>query len=148
MKNGLKTLAMWLILGIIFILILSSVLENSETKLTYSALMSEIAKGNVNTIEIEADGTRAYVTLKDSILGLSINKDIVRMDYTIGIKDGRVYISSSNPYVKFNEIQGITIPKTKQKHWHIGPTIGTGIGTDGVIRPNIGLSLTYSIISF
>ena len=88
------------------------------------------------------------VTLKDSILGLSINKDIVRMDYTIGIKDGRVYISSSNPYVKFNEIQGITIPKTKQKHWHIGPTIGTGIGTDGVIRPNIGLSLTYSIISF
>lgn len=88
------------------------------------------------------------VTLKDSILGLSINKDIVRMDYTMGIKDGRVYISSSNPYVKFNEIQGITIPKTKQKHWHIGPTIGTGIGTDGVIRPNIGLSLTYSIISF
>ena len=88
------------------------------------------------------------VTLKDSILGLSINKDIVRMDYTIGIKDGRVYISSSNPYVKFNEIQGITIQKTKQKHWHIGPTIGTGIGTDGVIRPNIGLSLTYSIISF
>ena len=88
------------------------------------------------------------VTLKDSILGLYINKDIVRMDYTIGIKDGRVYISSSNPYVKFNEIQGITIPKTKQKHWHIGPTIGTGIGTDGVIRPNIGLSLTYSIISF
>ena len=88
------------------------------------------------------------VTLKDSILGLSINKDIVRMDYTMGIKDGRVYISSSNPYVKFNEIQGITIPKTKQKHWHIGPTIGAGIGTDGVIRPNIGLSLTYSIISF
>ena len=88
------------------------------------------------------------VTLKDSILGLSINKDIVRMDYTMGIKDGRVYISSSNPYVKFNEIQGITIPKTKQQHWHIGPTIGTGIGTDGVIRPNIGLSLTYSIISF
>ena len=88
------------------------------------------------------------VTLKDSILGLSINKDIVRMDYTMGIKDGRVYISSSNPYVKFNEIQGITIPKTKQKHWHIGPTIGTGIGTDGVIQPNIGLSLTYSIISF
>ena len=88
------------------------------------------------------------VTLKDSILGLSINKDIVRMDYTMGIKDGRVYISSSNPYVKFNEIQGITIPKTKQKHWHIGPTIGVGIGTDGIIRPNIGLSLTYSIISF
>ena len=88
------------------------------------------------------------VTLKDSILGLSINKDIVRMDYTMGIKDGRVYISSSNPYVKFNEIQGITIPKTKQKNWHIGPTIGAGIGTDGVIRPNIGLSLTYSIISF
>ena len=88
------------------------------------------------------------VTLKDSILGLSINKDIVRMDYTMCIKDNRVYISSSNPYVKFNEIQGITIPKTKQKHWHIGPTIGVGIGTDGVIRPNLSLGLTYSIVSF
>lgn len=88
------------------------------------------------------------VTLKDSILGLSINKDIVRMDYTMGIKDGCVYISSSNPYVKFNEIQGITIPKTKQKHWHVGPTIGVGIGTDGVIRPNLSLSLTYSVVSF
>ena len=73
MKNGLKTLAMWLILGIIFILILSSVLENSETKLTYSALMSVIAKGNVNTIEIEADGTRAYVTLKDSKIEKKVN---------------------------------------------------------------------------
>ena len=73
MKNGLKTLAMWLILGIIFILILSSVLENSETKLTYSALMSEIAKGNVNTIEIEADGTRAYVSLKDSKIEKKVN---------------------------------------------------------------------------
>ena len=88
------------------------------------------------------------VTLKDSILGLSINKDIVRMDYTMCIKDNRVYISSSNPYVKFNEIQGITIPKTKQKHWHVGPTIGVGIGTDGVIRPNLSLGLTYSIVSF
>ena len=88
------------------------------------------------------------VTLKDSILGLSINKDIVRMDYTMCIKDNRVYISSSNPYVKFNEIQGITIPKTKQKHWHVGPTIGVDIGTDGVIRPNLSLGLTYSIVSF
>lgn len=88
------------------------------------------------------------VTLKDSILGLSINKDIVRMDYTMGIKDGRVYISSSNPYVKLNEIQGITIPKTKQKHLHIGPALGIGIGTDGVIRPNLSLGLTYSIVSF
>lgn len=88
------------------------------------------------------------VTLKDSILGLAINKDIVHMDYTMAIKDGRVYVSSSNPYVHFNDIQGITLPKTKQKHWHFGPSVNIGIGTDGVIRPNLSVGISYSLFSF
>ena len=33
MKNGLKTLAMWLIIGIIFIIVVSAIMENSETKM-------------------------------------------------------------------------------------------------------------------
>ena len=35
LKNSIKTLAMWLIIGIIFIIVLSSIMENSSTKLKY-----------------------------------------------------------------------------------------------------------------
>ncbi len=46
MKNGIKTLAMWLIIGVIFIVVLSSVLENSNSKLKYSDLLANINSGN------------------------------------------------------------------------------------------------------
>ena len=40
-----------------------------------------------------------------------------------------------------------TVTKYKNKHWHIGPTIGYGYTPKG-FEPFIGISLTYSIISF
>ena len=55
MKNSIKTLAMWLIIGIIFIIVLSSIMENSNTKLKYSELITKINEGKVESIEIEAD---------------------------------------------------------------------------------------------
>mgnify|MGYP000133514448 CR=1 FL=1 len=64
MKKGLKTLAMWLIMGIILIVLISSILDNSQTKMTYSELMIEIESGKVENIEISADGKKAYVVLK------------------------------------------------------------------------------------
>ena len=47
MKNGIKTLAMWLIIGVIFIVVLSSIIENSDSKLKYSELIANINSGNV-----------------------------------------------------------------------------------------------------
>ena len=64
MKKGLKTLAMWLIMGIILIVLISSILDNSQTKMSYSELMIEIESGKVENIEISADGKKAYVALK------------------------------------------------------------------------------------
>ena len=58
MKKSLKTLAMWLIMGIILIVLISSILDNSQTKMTYSELMIEIESGKVENIEISADGKR------------------------------------------------------------------------------------------
>lgn len=66
MKKGLKTLAMWLILGIIFIVIVSSIMDNSENKMKYSELMIAIESGKVQNIELNSDGTKAYVTLKEN----------------------------------------------------------------------------------
>ena len=65
LKNGIKTLAMWLIIGVIFIVVLSSIVENSDAKLKYSELITNINNGNVEDIQIEADGNLATVTLKD-----------------------------------------------------------------------------------
>ena len=50
MKNGIKTLAMWLIIGVIFIVVLSSILENSNSKLKYSELVAQINEGKVESI--------------------------------------------------------------------------------------------------
>lgn len=44
------------------------------------------------------------------------------------------------------EIVTIREPPNK-KHWHIGPTIGYGYTPQG-FQPYVGLSVTYSIISF
>ena len=41
MKNSIKTLAMWLIIGIIFIVLLTSILDNSDTKMTYAELINK-----------------------------------------------------------------------------------------------------------
>ncbi len=73
MKNGIKTLAMWLIIGVIFIVVLSSIVENSESKLKYSELISNINSGKVDAIQIEADGKTATVTLKDDKIKKEVN---------------------------------------------------------------------------
>ena len=64
MKNSLKTLAMWSILIVIFVVILTSILDNAESKLAYSELVSKIENGEVKEIELQAGGEKAYVTLK------------------------------------------------------------------------------------
>ena len=73
MKNSIKTLAMWLIIGVIFIVVLTSIVENSESKLQYSELITNINEGNVESIQIEADGTTATVELKDDRIRKEVN---------------------------------------------------------------------------
>ena len=100
MKNGLKTLAMWSILIIIFVVILTSILDNSESKLAYSELVSKIETGEVKEIEIQADGQKAYVTLK----GNTSNKkevNIPNMESFMGyveeyLKDGSITLTEKS----------------------------------------------------
>lgn len=72
MKSGLKTLGMWLIIGVIFIVLLTTILDNSNTKMNYSELITKIEAGEVKEIEITADDTKSYVTLK----GENIKKEV------------------------------------------------------------------------
>ena len=73
MKNSLKTIAMWLIIGIIFITLVYTIMDNSDTRMSYSDLMVAVKSGNVKTIEIDSDGTTAYVTLNDSQTEKKVN---------------------------------------------------------------------------
>jgi len=63
-KNGIKTLAMWLIAGIICVVLVSSVIDNTNSKMKYSELINNIEAGNVKSIEIDSNGTSAQVELK------------------------------------------------------------------------------------
>lgn len=54
MKNSIKTLAVWLIIGIIFIVLVSSIVSNNSTKFAYSDLVSKIESGDVKEIEIDS----------------------------------------------------------------------------------------------
>ena len=73
MKNGIKTLAMWLIIGVIFIVVLSSIIENSDSRLKYSELVTQINNENVESIQIESDGKTATVQLKDTKAKKEVN---------------------------------------------------------------------------
>ena len=66
MKNGIKSLATWLIIGIILVVVISSIIDNSNSKMTYSELIENIEEKNVESIEVSSDGTSAYVTLKSA----------------------------------------------------------------------------------
>jgi len=73
LKNGIKTLAMWLIIAVIFLVVLSSIVENSNSKLKYSDLIADINSGKVENIELDSDSKTAIVTLKDDKIRKEVN---------------------------------------------------------------------------
>ena len=66
MKNGIKTLATWLILGIIFFVLISAAFNNPDTKMNYSELIGKVKAGEVTEIVISADKLMAEVTLNSN----------------------------------------------------------------------------------
>ena len=103
MKKGIKTLAIWLIIGIIVIVLLSSIMENSASKMTYSELITSIENREVENIEISADGSMATVKLKNSKLEKEVN--IPSLDS---------FMSYTEEYLKTGEF---TLEEQKQSIW-------------------------------
>lgn len=91
---------------------------------------------------------RGYVSVKEDSMRMSIEKDVVNFNYAMAIKDNQVYMTSDNPYVKFNTVTGIKIPQSKkEKKFGIGPVIYGGYGNNG-LGYGIGIGLQYSLIKF
>ena len=89
------------------------------------------------------------VYLKNNMLGLNISKDEVYANYTLAIKGNKAYITTNNPYIKISDIQGITIPTPKTKHFYLGPSIN--FGYDPIQNKptfNVGISIGYGLFSW
>ena len=88
------------------------------------------------------------VSYTNDTLGLYIEKDIMQFKYALAVKDNVVYMTSDNPYVKFNSITGLTIPKQKKENkFGIGPSVFGGYSNRGFVY-GIGIGLQYNLISF
>lgn len=88
------------------------------------------------------------VNYTNDTLGLHIEKDRIQFKYALAVKDNVVYMTSDNPYVKFNSITGLTIPKQKkEKKFGIGPSVFSGYSNKGFVY-GVGIGLQYNFISF
>ncbi len=93
MKSSIKTLAMWLIIGIIVVVLITSILDNSDTKMTYSELIDKIEHTDVAEIELSYNGETANVTLKDDKIKKEVN-----------IPNEESFMDYITPYLKSGEI--------------------------------------------
>ena len=99
MKNGIKSLATWLIIGIILIVVISSIIDNTNSKMKYSELIENIEEKNVESIEVNSEGTTAYVKLKADKATKEVNIPSLDsfMDYASeDIKAGNFTIESAS----------------------------------------------------
>ena len=112
MKNGIKTLATWLIIGVILIILINSIFDSSNNKLAYSELVGKIESGEVKEIVISSDGTTAEVKLKNENLVKQVN--IPSMDNLMdtlqeSMKNGTVKVSEKSESL-FMIILGLLTP--------------------------------------
>lgn len=97
MKKSLKTLAMWLIIGIIFIILISAIMDNKENKMTYSELMVAIQSGTIESIEIEID--KGLLKTEESGKGYVTLKNNNRVQKQVDIPNIQSFMDSINQYL-------------------------------------------------
>ena len=85
-----------------------------------------------------------FVEYNNPNLNLTFTKDITKADFTVAIKDSKVYITSNNQHIVYNDIQGVVLPK-KEPMFTIstGPSFSAGYG---LINKNFDFYAGWSII--
>jgi len=127
-------------------------IENPKQDTSYIVKYDTISKGFNKYFDFnnEYRVLEGNVKYENDSLGIFINKDIINFNYSVGIdKDNNIYVKSTNPYVKYNEISGFRVSQPKKTYWSIGPSIN--FGYDPIQNKpsfNIGVSLNYSLIKF
>ena len=99
MKNKVKTLAIWLILGVIMIVGITAIYDNADRKFSYSDLISKVQNEQVKTIELSPAGESAIVTFNDGTIDKKVNIPDVQTlmkDVDEQIKTGKVAVSQES----------------------------------------------------
>ncbi len=112
MKKTIKTLAIWLVIGLIFVILISSILNNSDRKLAYSELISKISANEVENIEIDYSKETATVKLKNDDVRKEVNipsMDNLMEALTEPMKNGIVTVKSNSESI-FMVILGLLTP--------------------------------------
>src|SRR5574344_1398467 len=129
----------------------STSIDNGKHDTVYIPTVTEITSKNIYR---KFDFSNQYreltgnVSYTNDTLGLYIEKDRMQFKYALAVKDNVVYMTSDNPYVKFNSITGLTIPKQKkEKKFGIGPSVFGGYSNKGFVY-GIGIGLQYNFIKF
>ena len=129
----------------------STSIDNGKHDTVWVPTVTEITSKNIYR---KFDFSNQYreltgnVSYTNDTLGLYIEKDIMQFKYALAVKDNVVYMTSDNPYVKFNSITGLTIPKQKkEKKFGIGPSVFGGYSNKGFVY-GIGIGLQYNFINF
>ena len=103
MKDKLKTFTTWIILGIIFFVLITSVIDNSTTKMDYSDLIAKMEIGEVKEINLSSDGEIAYIKLegeKETEKEVNIPNSESFMNYaTELLKDGKIKFNEKSPSI-------------------------------------------------
>ena len=124
MKKGIKTLAIWLIIGVIVIVLLSSIMENSSSKMTYSELITSIENQEVENITISSNGSLATVKLKNT-----------KAEKEVSIPSLDSFMTYTEEYLKAGDF---TLEEEKESVW---------ITVLGLITP-FGLLIIFFIFWF
>ena len=93
MKNGLKTLTIWLIIGVVLLFLIPSILDSSSNELTYSELIEKVNSGEVTDVRIDYSNESAVVKLKNDS---SLKK--------VNIPDVESLMTSLNDAMKNNQV--------------------------------------------
>lgn len=129
----------------------STSVDNGKHDTIYVPTFTEIASKNIYRKFDFSNKYREFignVSYCNDTLGLYIQKDKIQFKYALAVKDNVVYMTSDNPYVKFNSITGLTIPKQKkEKKFGIGPSVFSGYSNKGFVY-GIGIGLQYNFIKF
>ena len=72
-RSGLKTLAVWLIIGAILFFVIPAILDNTSNKMTYSELIEKANNGEITDIEISYGGQSAAVKVKNDATVKKVN---------------------------------------------------------------------------
>ena len=99
MKNGIKSLAVWLIIGVILAVGINAIYDNNDRKFSYTELMEKVQSNQVASIEISSGGESADVTFNDGTSDKKVNIPDVQTlmkDVETPVKEGKINVNQQS----------------------------------------------------